>query len=198
MFTVSRKSRYFKENDLKTFDFLKDSVRVVCSFVSNQEVAMSLLSLVGGYFSIALVFVVLVVNKKINDGKKEELNARFFILAFLFGPLIAIPILVLSLFFWPSKDPVQLLYSKLSLSEGKSAEYILSEITADGETIGWGGVLKAEALLDDMVIEGSARDEEIYDEESGEAVTLYYKGSSPYEEKEEKGFSWLPGFRPAT
>lgn len=159
---------------------------------------MSLLFLVGGYFLIAFVFVFLVANKKINDGKKEELNARFFILAFFFGPLIAIPILVLSLFFWPSKDPVQLLYSKLSLSEGKSAEYILSEITADGETIGWGGTLKAEALLDDMVIEGSARDEEVVEEESGEIITLYYKGSPPNEEKEEEGFSWFPGFHPAT
>ncbi len=107
------------------------------------------------YFCVSSGFLVIALHiAKRLDRKVSWIEMAIFL---LFGPVYILVKSLLDVLYPPSKDPFDLVYTRLSYYEGKSSEQILREINEADETIGWGAKYKIESLLEVMVAQQHAR-----------------------------------------
>jgi hypothetical protein len=110
-------------------------------------------------FSVTLLFLLLCAKRKL----KIEASLTVFevILTLLLGPIVVFIHSVFDMIYPPSGNLTDIVYSKLSYSEGKTSNMILGEVWDAGESLGWSEKRKIVSTLNFMVSMGYARCEKV-------------------------------------
>lgn len=143
-------------------DFPESSAIVIYSFVSNQEVVMSPLTLTFTfYFLLSSVIVALAAFAMKKNG--DKLPFVKLLLLLLLSPVILGVMAVLHWIYPPSGDPFDLVYARLHFYEAKTIARIASEIKEAGQTVGggWAEEMQVGGVLEAMVSLGFARQEKV-------------------------------------
>ena len=130
-----------------------------------------------------------------------------FLWAVISGPISLVVFPLLWVFFPPSRDPYDMVYSRLSNTDGKTGIDIEREIRADGETLG--AALSVYQILETLERQGFVRYEIVErvvrlpdGTDKAFDARLNYRGSKPRPSEKKKAKipwgSFLPGLRPAS
>lgn len=166
------------------------------------------------YFAISALFLSVPVFFALKRG--HRISIRSLILGLLFGPIFQGVVPLLVLLPPPSAHPMDLIFPKLHVRQGKTATQILREITALGQSIGglW-PLLSIRIHLAAMELVGTVRRERVtirdfsdrFEEEKPEdrhfesweildegeirtgTVQLYFQGNTP--KKDSGRYFWL-------
>lgn len=119
----------------------------------------SLLVFFAAYFAFSATMVFAIDSLRQKAGITMSFSEKAFTL--LTGPIIFLVGLILDMLYPASGNCIDIIYSKLNHYEGKTVSHIFSEISAAGESLGWGGVEKVPEILQVMVAMGYARCEKL-------------------------------------
>ncbi len=166
------------------------------------------------YFAISALFLSVPIFFALKRG--HRISIRSLIFGLLFGPILQGIVALLVLLPPPSAHPMELIFPRLHVRQGKTATQILREITALGQSIGglW-PVLSIRVHLTAMALVGAARREQVtirefsdrFEQEKVEdrhfesweildegeirtgVVQLYFQGNTP--KKDSSRYFWM-------
>lgn len=105
-------------------------------------------------FSVTLMFIAICAKRKL---KKTDPTVFEVVVVLLLGPIIVSVYCILDVIHPPSGNFVDIVYNKLSYTQGKISDVILEEIRVAGESLGWPEESRVISVLDFMTSMGYAR-----------------------------------------